>query len=245
MGVVGGRLRSVDLARVAGVSTQQIRNYEDAGVLPRAERSPAGYRWFTERHRRALGTFYEVRKGFGAPVAQAIMRAVHDDDLPEALNLVSASHAALHEQRLNLKSVGEALELIARQDRAAPALPRTELRIGEVAAHLGVRPSALRVWESAGLLTPQRVPGSKYRTYRPADVRDARMISMLRQARYPLPHIRPILDGLRERGSSDALRAAVAERLAALTRRATAMLAGASHLHRYVTGQGAGPVTGD
>lgn len=32
------------LARIAGVSTDSIRHYERIGILPRAERSPAGYR---------------------------------------------------------------------------------------------------------------------------------------------------------------------------------------------------------
>ncbi|NUT49982.1 MAG: MerR family DNA-binding transcriptional regulator, partial [Saccharothrix sp.] len=43
-------LRPVDLARAAGISTQQVRNYLDAGVLPPAGRSPAGYRVFDARH---------------------------------------------------------------------------------------------------------------------------------------------------------------------------------------------------
>src|SRR5436190_1694120 len=70
-------------------------------------------------------------------------------------------------------------------------VPRGALRIGEVAAYLGVRTSALRVWEAAGLLVPKRERGTRYRTYGPADVRDARMIHMLRQDRYPLDRIRP------------------------------------------------------
>jgi hypothetical protein len=45
----------------------------------------------------------------------------------------------------------------------------------------------------------------------------------------------PIVEGLRRAGSTDALRAATAEREAALTARATAMLAAASHLHDYLT----------
>ncbi|HEX2299658.1 MAG TPA: MerR family transcriptional regulator [Pseudonocardiaceae bacterium] len=108
------------------------------------------------------------------------------------------------------------------------------MRIGEVAAHLGVRPSALRVWESVGLLIPKREPGTSYRRYSPADVRDAQMIHMLRQGRYPLTQIGSILDGLRRTGSSDALRAAIAGRQAELTQRATAMLEAAGHLHEYV-----------
>lgn len=163
------------------------------------------------------------------------MQAVHAGDLPLALTLVDAGHAALHEQRLSLLAAGEALEAVAEQTPDPSALPRSGMRIGEVATYLGVRASALRVWESVGLLIPKREPGTSYRRYSPADVRDAQMIHMLRQSRYPLTQIRPILDGLRRTGSSDALRAAIAQRQAGLTQRATAMLEAASYLHHYLT----------
>jgi DNA-binding transcriptional MerR regulator len=87
----------------------------------------------------------------------------------------------------------------------------------------------------AGLLAPGRERGTNYRRFSPSDVRDAQMISMLRQAHYPLPRIQPILDGLRQTGNSDALRAAIAERNARLTQQATAMLEAAAHLHHYLT----------
>jgi hypothetical protein len=61
------------------------------------------------------------------------------------------------------------------------------------------------------------------------------MISMLRQSRYPLLQIGPILDGLRRTGSSDALRAAIEHRQAALTEQALAMLEGSGRLHHYLT----------
>jgi DNA-binding transcriptional MerR regulator len=230
-------LRPIDLARAAGISTQQVRNYADAGILPPAPRTEAGYRTFDDRHRRALLTYRPLARGYGRDIAQAIMQAVHAGDLPKALTLVDAGHAALHEQRLALQAAGEALEAVAGQGPDTAALPRSDLRIGEVAAHLGVRTSAIRVWESAGLLAPEREPGTGYRRFSPADVRDARMINMLRQGRYPLPRIRLILDGLHRTGSSDALRAAIAERLAGLTQRATAMLEGSGRLHQYVTEQ--------
>ncbi|MQA86811.1 MAG: MerR family transcriptional regulator [Streptosporangiales bacterium] len=233
----GRSLRPIDLARAAGISTQQVRNYVDAGILPSTPRTATGYRRFEARHRRALLTYRALARGYGSDTARAIMRAVHAGDLPLALTLVDAGHAALHEQRLSLRAAGEALEAVAEQTPDTSALPRSGMRIGEVAAYLGVRTSALRVWESAGLLTPERDPGTKYRRFGPADVRDARMINMLRQGHYPLPQIRPILDGLRRTGSSDALRAAIARRQAALTQRATAMLEGSSRLHDYVTDQ--------
>jgi DNA-binding transcriptional MerR regulator len=228
-------LRPVDLARMVGVSTQQIRNYADAGVLPPTPRSPAGYRRFDARHRQALVTYRALGGGFGWDTARAIMQAVHAGDLPAALALVDAGHADLHEQRLSLQAVGKALEAVAEQTPDTPALPRFALRIGEVAAQLGVRTSALRTWESVGLLAPKREPGTKYRVFDPADVRDAQMIKMLRQGHYPLLQIHPILDGLRRTGSTSALREALARRQTALTRRGTAMLEGSSHLHSYIT----------
>ncbi|WP_046468367.1 MerR family transcriptional regulator [Allosalinactinospora lopnorensis] len=228
-------LRPIDLARAAGLSTQQIRNYADTGILPPASRTPAGYRRFSARHRRALLTYRALTRGYGRGAAHAIMEAVHAGDLPRALTLVDAGHAALHEQRLSLQATGEALEAVAKQTPETPAPPRSEMRIGEVADYLGVRTSALRVWESAGLLAPKRDPGTGYRRFGPSDLRDARMINMLRQGRHPLPQIQPILDGLRRTGSTDALRAALTQRHAELVQQATAMLEGSSHLHHYVT----------
>jgi DNA-binding transcriptional MerR regulator len=231
------RLRPVDLARLAGVSTQQIRNYEDAGVLPPATRTASGYRTFTEVHRRALLAYRTLVKGYGPVAATQIMRTVHAGDVPGALALVDATHAALHTERTELRAANEALEALARaepQPLPGPGPGPGGLRVGEVAALLGVRPSALRVWEAAGLLAPGRERGTRYRTYSPADVRDARLIQTLRRSHYLLDQIRPVLEGLRREGSSTALRAAIAARGEALTGRTRAMLEGAGLLYAYL-----------
>ncbi|MGW3950146.1 MerR family transcriptional regulator [Streptomyces sp. NPDC004752] len=231
-GTRGVRLRTVDLARAVGVSTQQIRNYEDAGVLPPAERSATGYRSFGEVHRRALLTYRSLPAGYGPVQAARIMRAVHAADVPGALALVDAAHAALHEERGALRATGEALETLTGQPPRA--VPRAGLRIGELAALLGVRASALRVWEDAGLLTPGRERGTRYRRYSPADVRDARLIHTLRRAHHGFEQIRPVLDELRREGSGEALRAALALRGRTLTARSRAMLTGTARLHEYL-----------
>ena len=247
--VLASRLRPVDLARLAGVSTQQIRNYEEAGILPAAARTPTGYRTFDARHRDALRAYRALLKGYGAEAARMIMRAVHAGAVADALTMLNAAHAALHAERLALQATFTALEAVAGHG-ALPALeavaghgalpaPKSGLRVGELAAVLGVRSSALRVWEAAGLLAPSREPGTRYRRYTPADVRDARMIAMLRRSRYPLSQIRPVLDGLRQTGSSDALRAAIGQRQAALTERTLAMLEGSARLHHYLSELGA------
>jgi DNA-binding transcriptional MerR regulator len=227
------RLRSVDLARLAGVSTQQIRNYEEAGVLPPAARTDSGYRTFRDVHRRALLTYRTLVKGYGPVTAARIMQALHAGDAPGALALVDEVHAALHEERGSLRAASEALRALARQ-QPAPLPGSGGLRIGEVAALLGVRTSALRVWEAAGLLTPGRERGTKYRVYGPADVRDARLIHTLRRSHYLLDQIRPVLEGLRREGDTEALRAAIAARGEALTARTRAMLEGSGRLYDYL-----------
>lgn len=235
------RLRPVDLARAAGVSAQQIRNYEAAGVIPPASRTESGYRRFTGRHRRVLLAYRALARGHGPGAAQAVMLALHDGDVPRALALVDEGHASLHEQRGSLRETAHALEVLAAQDpEASRLLPRSDLRIGEAAAHVGVRTSALRVWEEAGLLSPRRDPATGYRRYGAREVRDARLIDLLRRSRYPLPRVVEILDGLRRTGGTDALRAAVAQRREELDGRSRAMLEAAGLLHGCITEAEAG-----
>ncbi|TCP56156.1 DNA-binding transcriptional MerR regulator [Tamaricihabitans halophyticus] len=228
------RLRPIDLARAAGVSTQQVRNFADAGILPPTPRTDSGYRQFDIQHQQALVTYQALVDGFGLAAGQAIMHAVNAGKLAEALRLIDAGHAELHQQRQALQATDEALEAVAERPVDTTNVPGTGMRIGAVARLLGVRTSALRVWESAGLLDPTRQPGTSYRAFGPSDIRDAQMIQLLRQGHYPLTMIKPVLDGLRETGSSEALRAAIRQRRAGLTERARAMLAGASRLHHYV-----------
>ncbi|MFI6880473.1 MerR family DNA-binding transcriptional regulator [Streptomyces sp. NPDC050400] len=227
------RLRTVDLARLAGVSTQQIRNYEDAGLLPDVPRTESGYRVFGEAHRRALLTYRALAAGCGALVAQDVMRAVRAGDVPGALALVDAAHAAAHEQRRALRATSEALTALAAAD--APAGAPDDLRIGEVARLVGVRTSALRVWEAAGLITPRRERATGYRVFGPDEVRDARIVRTLRASHYLFPQIAPVLDELRASGGSEALRSAIGERDLALTSRARAMLRAAGELDSYLT----------
>jgi DNA-binding transcriptional MerR regulator len=85
------QLRPVDLARVAGISTQQIRNYEDAGVLPPVVRTAAGHRRYDEDHRAALVTYRALAAGYGPGTARTIMRAVHAGDVERALTEVDAA----------------------------------------------------------------------------------------------------------------------------------------------------------
>ena len=225
-------MRPVDLARAAGVSTQQVRNLEAAGALPEAERSASGYRRYDERHLAALVAYTALVPGVGAPGARAIVAAVGEGRTGEALELLDAAHAALHQGRASLVEIERTLAAAVAQEPAAEA--PDGLRVGELARLLGVRTSALRVWEAAGLLAPARESGTGYRMYGALDVRDARIIQTLRESYYLFDRIRPIIEGLRRTGGSEALAEALADRRLSVNERSAALLAGAARLWEYV-----------
>jgi len=227
----GVRLRPVDLARPHGLSTQAVRNYEAAGILPPAGRSPYGYRTYTPVHARALRAFLALVPGHGHATAAAIMRAIHHGSVDEALRLVDAGHAQLLDDRHTLREVEAALRTLA----PAPE-QRGDTFVGPLARRLGLRPATLRQWERAGLVTPHRDRRTGYRVYRPADVRDALLVHQLRRGGYPLARIAPLIEQVRSAGGVAPLESALGDWQARLSARARAMLAGAAALHDYLTG---------
>ncbi|GAA4524865.1 TioE family transcriptional regulator [Amycolatopsis samaneae] len=230
------RLRPVDLARGHGLSTQAVRNYEDAGILPPAERTPSGYRVYTPVHSDALSAFVALVPAHGHAGATAIMRAVHEGRVEDALTLIDESHGQLGEDRRTLSSVETAIGgLVPTEPDPAGAA----VFVGTLARWLGVRPATLRKWERAGLVVPGRDARTGYRVYRPADVRDARLVHQLRRGGYLLDRIAPVLARVREAGGAEALEAALADWRSRLTRRGLAMLSGAAALDAYLTTRGA------
>src|SRR5581483_7986848 len=92
-------LRTIDLARAAGISVQQVRNYESLGLLPPTERSKSGYRLYTQRHLAALKTARSMVGGYGWQRVPKIMQALHRGDLSAALATIDSRHAELASKR--------------------------------------------------------------------------------------------------------------------------------------------------
>lgn len=227
----GGRLRPVDLARRHGLSTQAVRNYEDAGILPPAARTESGYRAYTERHAQALAAFIALIPAHGHRTATAIMQAVNRSETDAALKLIDESHAQLLDDRRTLQAVAEALRALA------PAKPVESgvTFIGPLARKLGIRPATLRKWERAGLVQPGRDPRTGYRVYTGADVRDARLAHQLRRGGYLLEQIAPLIAQVRAAGGQEPLESALHEWRGRLSARGRAMIKGAAALDAYLT----------
>ncbi|MEV6123002.1 MerR family transcriptional regulator [Streptomyces sp. NPDC052077] len=238
-------MRPVDLARPHGLSGQAVRNYEAAGILPAADRTPTGYRRYTPLHAAALRTFLALVPAHGHATARRIMTLLNTGATEEALTAVDAGHADLLADRRTLDAIERALAELTPGPASSPAHRATT--VGALAHRLGLRPATLRRWERAGLLRPGRERGTGYRTYTADDVRDARIVHQLRRSGYLLAQIAPLLDELRGATSPDSASAAIAERRRRLHTRALAMLNASAETGRYLgvlDGGGAGGADG-
>lgn len=236
----GERLRPVDLARGHGLSTQAIRNYEEAGILPAAGRTPHGYRTYTSLHAGALRAFLALVPGHGHQTATSIMRAVHQGAVDEAFRLIDESHAQLLDDRRTLQAVESALRDLEPTTAPEPGVGSESggTFIGPLAGKLGIRPATLRKWERAGLVRPRRDPRTGYRVFDEADVRDARLAHQLRRGGYLLEQIAPLIAQVRAAGGLEPLEAALCDWHGRLSARGRAMLTGAAELAAYLRERG-------
>ncbi|WP_437024778.1 TioE family transcriptional regulator [Streptomyces sp. enrichment culture] len=232
------KLRPVDLARPHGLSTQAVRNYEDAGILPAAGRTAHGYRTYTPVHAGALRAFLALVPGHGHRTATAIMQAVNRGAVDEALRLIDASHAQLLDDRRTLQAVERAVGDLAPPSSGpghrAPGPRAGRRHIGPLAQELGIRPATLRKWEDAGLVRPRRDPVTGYRVYDEDDVRDARLVHQLRRGGHLLEQIAPLLAQVREAGGLEPLEGVLRDWHGRLSDRGRAMLTGAAQLDAYL-----------
>ncbi|WP_306999178.1 TioE family transcriptional regulator [Amycolatopsis thermophila] len=225
-------LKPADLAREHGISTQAVRNYERDGFLPPADRTPSGYRIYTDLHAAALRAFLALVPAYGHATAGRIMNAVNEGRLDSALTLVDRGHAQLLRDRETLGAVRNA---VGHLTTGAPVPAHEPARtIGELARRLDVTPATLRKWEEAGILTPARNPATGYRIYRPGDVRDAELAHLLRRGGYLLDHIAGVVRQIRDAGGTEGLADALRAWQGKLTAQGVAMLDAAAHLGRYL-----------
>jgi DNA-binding transcriptional MerR regulator len=226
-------MRPVDLARRHGLSTQAVRNYEDAGIIPPAHRSRTGYRDYTAAHAAGLAAYLALVPAFGYSTSRRIMQAVTSGRLDEALEYVDDGHSLLARDRSTLRTVEAALSHLGASTPDTTAGTQAPYSIGELARHLALNPATLRAWERAGVLTPQRDPRG-HRRYLAQDVRDAELAHLLRRGGQALGTIATVLGELRDAGSLDALARTLEGWRRDLTSRGMAQLYAAGQLSTYL-----------
>lgn len=222
-------MRTIDVARGAGCSVQQVRNLVRDRVLPPARRTGAGYRVYDEAHLRSALAYRALADGAGPAEAKRIMRAAQAHRISDLLALLDAAHTRLDTERRDL-ALAEAAAAIIAEEPIDDVRPSDAMSISELATALGVRPSTLRHWDAEGLVVARRTSPSGPRQYLPDEVRDARIIHQLRMAGYRIASLRTLLPELRRMRRWDEAMTALAARQTDIDTRSRALLDGAATL---------------
>lgn len=193
-------MRTIDVARRAGCSVQQVRKLEASGVLPPASRTSSGYRSWDDTHLLSLLAYQQLTHAVGPVEARLLVGDAHRDE-SAMLARLDAAHARLHQERRELALARQAIGSISAEP-LVDVEPTDSMSVGELAIALGLRPSTLRHWEAEQLLNPGR-SATGARVYSPTDVRDARLIHQLRQAGHRITPLRDLLPMLHSGGAWD------------------------------------------
>lgn len=181
-------LRTSDLARAVGAHPNTVRRYVEWGLIPPVERSPSGYRLFTQRHLdclRLARTIYAAQypgRGFRA-LGSAIIEQAVSDNWPGALE---RAHELFHAILAELEQANQAADVLEHWAQHTADSPSEEepLSIGEVSALLGISIDVIRNAERNGLITIPRNSYNNYRLFGKKEIQRLRIIRMLSRAGY-------------------------------------------------------------
>jgi DNA-binding transcriptional MerR regulator len=201
-------LRTSDLAKAVGVHPNTVRLYEQWGFLPKARRSPSGYRRFTEYHLDQLRLIRLIFSG-GWPgrsirkLGLSIIQHSAASDLGGALEMAHQMVLQVQSERAQAESAATFLERWA----AGTPIDATakSLRIGEAASLLNTTIDAIRNWERNRLIKVPRNPTNGYRLYSASEIGRLRVIRMLLRAGFSMMAILRMVSQL-DRGDADNLR---------------------------------------
>jgi len=103
-----------EAAKRAGVSPDSIRHYERVGVLPRAPRTPGGYRYYTDASvARVLFVRNAMRFGFSMKELAGFLRA-RDGGTPPCRTVRAAGERLLHDMDRRLAELSDARASMAK-----------------------------------------------------------------------------------------------------------------------------------
>ena len=177
--------RTAEVAKMMGIHPNTVRFYEKWGLITKPVREENGYRVFTDLH---LYQIQVVRLGFEIEILQNGLRKKIVDmiktcakgDVDGALRQTEEYLTQLEKERM---AAEEAIRIV--QDILQGDVHDNQLcmKRKEVSMYLDISVDALRNWEMNGLLTIKRKQNG-YRIYTDADIRQLKIIRVLRCANY-------------------------------------------------------------
>lgn len=177
-----------DMMKLTGVSNTTLKRYEALELIPEVGRKTGRHRFYEEVHLKGFLAIRHLLKGFEISIAYKLMRMALQGKMPDCLWTIA------NEQR---KLVAEKKTLIQNRlftmELHQHTLPKKSMKVGEAAALANINPSAIRYWDSRGLIRSTREESSGYRIYTTEEIKKILLISSLRKSLYFIDDIEKII----------------------------------------------------
>ena len=198
------KYRTSEVAQMMGIHPNTVRFYEKWGLITKPVREENGYRVFTDLH---LYQIQVARLGFEIEILQNGLRKQIVDmiktcakcDFDGAIRQTEEYLIQLKKERA---SAEEAIEIVQDMLHGEVHENHLFLKRREVSRYLDISVDALRNWEMNGLMTIKRRQNG-YRIYTDEDIRQLKIIRVLRCANYSLEAIRRMMQKLSENPEAD------------------------------------------
>ncbi len=184
--------RTSDLARAVGIHPNTVMRYIDWGLIPPVERTPAGYRIYTQRHldclrlARLVYSSYYPGKALRASATGMIESAVADDwsgAVDQACQHLATVETEIERAESTVKLLENWANRSGEQQRSDHSRSYT---IGQACEILDVTHDVLRNWERNGLIRIPRNPANGYRCIGETELERLRIIRLLSHAGYSM-----------------------------------------------------------
>lgn len=196
--------RTSEIAEMLGIHPNTVRFYEEWGLITKPVREKNGYRVFNDLHRYQIQV---ARLGFEIEILQNglrkkivnMIKTCAKCDFDGAIRQTEEYLIQLEKERA---SAEEAIKIV--QDMLHGEIHENQLSLKrkEASKYLDISVDALRNWEMNGLMTIKRKQNG-YRIYTDADIRQLKIIRVLRCANYSLEAIRRMMQQLSENPEAD------------------------------------------
>lgn len=198
------KYRTSEVAEMMGIHPNTVRFYEKWGLITKPVREENGYRVFDDLH---IYQIQVARLGFEIEILQNGLRKKIVDmiktcakcDFDGAIGQTEEYLIQLEKERA---SAEEAIKIVKDMLHGEIHENRLSLKRKEVSRYIDISVDALRNWEMNGLMTIKRKQNG-YRIYTDADIRQLKIIRVLRCANYSLEAIRRMMQQLSENPEAD------------------------------------------
>lgn len=176
------KMRPHKIAVTFRISPSTLRNYEAKGLIPSAERSGNGYRYYTDLHAAYLSCIQAMAPAFGMELTTEVIHNIQRDKRHEALWIIREKEVVLYEDKEKLERLIQDIQVFA--DDKTSLYQKQRLSINEVSTLLNLPKSTIRYWEHAGYVVADRDPNNSYRYYNGDHLLKMRLLQIMQNFVY-------------------------------------------------------------